>query len=266
MLFVTVNLCPHLYCKYPSFTRWTNDSTTCKSVLSSHDEVAAFPTIPSTSRLCGAGGRDPLPAPPGLAAASPLCLAFLPFVSGSSSLSACFFLLVLSCLHPSFLHWPFTCLLLRVCSHPIPAIPTRPLQPFLSSHFHHRLPLPSVHSAILLLSSVSPAAIRANQIPEQLCKAVRGFPLIPWGGEQSWAVAAPQSDEHNNQHGAMGTSLLVVGPHWPWPHEHPWLSHGGSWHKGCPEEPTHPPSLSSRSGSPRFRSLGDAFGGGRSLS
>lgn len=199
MLFVTANLCPHLYCKYSSFTRQTNDSTTSKSVVSPCDEAAVLPTIPSASRLCGAGmgpGWDLLLSPPALlprllrGAWQPAAL----FVSPSFPLFLApvlclpgftFFLLFVSIIpllaFPSFF-------LLHACPHPVPGISIHPPQPFLSPRFHHPLPLPSVRSAIPLLPSVFAAAIRANQIPEQLCKAISGFPLIPRGGEQSWTI------------------------------------------------------------------------------
>lgn len=198
MLFVTANLCPHLYCKYSSFTRRTNDSTTSKLVVSSHDEAAAFPTIPSTSRLCGARmgpGRDVLSSPPALlprllrgawqraalfvSPSFPLFLTPVLCLPGFSFFFLLASIITLLALPSSFL--------LHGCPHRIPGISNCP-PPALSSYFHHPLPLPSVGSAIPLLPSVFPAAIRANQIPEQLCKAISGFPLIPRGGEQSWTI------------------------------------------------------------------------------
>lgn len=91
-------------------------------------------------------------------------------------------------MHPSFLCWPF--LSLSFFMHALTLSQGFPSDPLDLSfpRFHHSLSLASILSAIPLLPSVFPAAIRANQIPEQLCKAISAFPLIPRGGEQSWTI------------------------------------------------------------------------------
>lgn len=114
-----------------------------------------------------------------------------------------------------------------------PGISIHSPQPFFSPHFHHPLPLPPVHSTIPLLPSVFPAAIRAHQIPEQLCKPISGSSLIPGGGEQSWTIrlfyAAP----------SLINTITNVGLwaqlcHWPIEHPWPrWHSQGGIQHGGC---------------------------------
>ena len=185
-----------------------------------------------------------------------------------------FFLLLFASIIP-LLAFPSS-FLLHACPHPIPGISICPPQPFLSSHSHHPLPLPSVRSAIPLLPSVFPAAIRANQIPEQLCKAISGFPLIPGGGERSWTIRLFHA----------GPSLInTINNTGQWPHLCHWWDYAGHGpatipgHAGCPtagpgtwdaprehaQPPSSCPCSCPRSGPPCFRSLGECFGGGHSL-
>lgn len=202
MLFVTVDLSPHLDGKYSSFTGWTDDSTTSKLVVPSHNEAAVFPTIPSTSQLCRAGMgpvQDPLLYPPSLLPCllhgawqhaalfvSPSFPLFLPSV-------LCLIFPFFCCLHPSFLCWPHHSLSLFMCVsrdfHP--SIPHSPsflpistiLFPFpLSTALSHSFPLPSQlqlelirylsNSAKLLVAPLSSQGevSRAGQL---------GFPMQP---------------------------------------------------------------------------------------
>lgn len=175
--------------------------------------------------------------------------------------SLCFCLQLFVCLifpffggfHPSFLCWlatvsPSSCVSTGISTHSFLPIST--------------IPFPQ-SSVILLLPSFFPAAIRAHQIPEQLCKAISGSSLIPGGGEQSWTIrlfhAAPILLNTT-------TSVGLWAHLCRWPCEHPWPrwgSHSGIQHRGAHLATLLCPCACPLSASPPWRSLGGVFGGGR---
>lgn len=153
---------------------------------------------------------------------------------------------------------------LNVCLQGFPSIHSP--QPFLSPHFHHPLPLPPVHSPIPLLPSAFPAAIRANQIPEQLCKAISGSSLIPGGGEQSWTIrlshAAPSLINTTTNMG-LWEHLCPPGP--ANTSGHTGTAMVGSSMEGDPEEHSCPPSSCPCVWITPFEEAGGCFWWGQSL-
>lgn len=161
-----------------------------------------FPPSPAHPGSAGPGwGRDgtrsglvipPAPAAPwGLAACSPLCLAFLPFVSGSISLFAWFFLFFFffCCLHPSFLHWPSLSLsfFMRAPT-PSQGFPSFPPSPFFLHISTILFPFPP--SAALSCSFPLPSQLQLELIRylSSSAKLLVASHSSPGGGEQSWTI------------------------------------------------------------------------------